>query len=324
MKNRIIRIVAIMLLIMLLVPQLAAVAESYKAKTNTASVTVYKKASTSSQKLGTLKNGTAVTVNSVSGNWASITYNGKTGCVLLKYLNYATKTLVYTTAKTKIYKTASTKGTVVCTVTVDYPLYRISRDGDFYKVQDKDGQFTGYVKRSLTSTTRKNPYAVASSAKVSYNSAGSTTTIPSTVKSSQYYMSTSMTAAKLRDYAVYLAETKAGCKYATSPNNTKTFSNHSFVKTCLGYLGYTIPDKTNKVGHTGKAPYVSRGNLLKGDVVCFDCDEKNGNLVDHIGIYIGKGYFIHASPAAGCVVVSKMSSGYYYKTFCWGRRYVSK
>ena len=324
MRKNMLRFLAFALLIIMLVAQFTAFAESYKATTNTDSVVVYQQKSTTSRKLATLKKGVTVTVNSVSGSWASITYNKNNGFVLVKNLDYATKKLVYAAAKTKIYKTASTSGSVVCTVMTDYPLYILSRDGDFYKVQDKDGQFKGYIKRSLTSTTRKNPYDVAASAKKSYNSSGSTTSIPAQVKSSQYYLSTNMTAAKYRDYLVYLAETKIGCSYSASPNNKTTFSNQSFVKTVLGYLGYTIPDRTNKVGHTGSAAYVSRGNLMKGDVVCFDCDEKDGDLVDHIGIYIGKGYFVHASPAAKCVVVSKLSSGYYYKTFCWGRRYLTK
>jgi cell wall-associated NlpC family hydrolase len=321
MKRTVLRIIAVMLLIMLIVPE-AALGESYKATVNTNNTTVYQKANTSSSKLGSLSSGTNVTVESVSGNWAKITYKSKTGYVLVKNLNYATKNIVYASTKTKIYAAASTNN-VLCTVSVDYPLVLISRDGDYYKVQDKDGQFTGYIKRSQTSTTRKNPYAVADSAKIKYSSAGSTTTIPSQVKSTQYYMNSNTTGAKLRDYMVFLAETKLGCKYAASGNNKTTFSNHGFVKTCMGYMGYTIPDKTNKVGHTGNGAYVSRANLLKGDIVCFDCDMSDGNIVDHIGIYLGKGYFIHASPAAGCVVISKMSSGYYYKAFCWGRRYIA-
>ena len=323
MKRSFIRIVAFVLLVMLALPQFA-LADSYNAKVNTDNVAMYKRASTSSTKLATLKSGTSVTVKSITGSWASVSYSGKSGYVKLKYLNYSTKTTLYTTAKTKIYKTASTRGTVVCSVSVDYPLYRISRDGDFYKVEDKDGQFKGYVKRSVTSTTRTNPYAVSSSSKKSYSSSGSSTTVPSAVKSSQYYLSSNMKAVKFRDYMVYLAETKLGCKYSSGPNNKTSFTNHSFVKTCMGYMGYSIPDKTNKVGHTGKAPYVSRSNLLKGDIVCFDCDTKNGNLVDHIGIYVGKGYFIHASVEAGCVIISKMSSGYYYRSFCWGRRYIGQ
>ena len=205
----------------------------------------------------------------------------------------------------------------------DYPLYKVGVSGSYYLVEDKDGRFTGYVLKSMTSASRKNPYAVSDSAKVKYNKNSTSTTMPSAVKSSQYYLASNMAAVKFRDYMVYLAQSKLGCKYSASPNNRTTFSNHSLVKTCMGYMGYTIPAKTNGVGHTGAAPFISRKNLLKGDVVCFDCDSTNGNLVDHIGIYVGKGWFIHASGTAGCVVVSNMSSGYYYRTFCWGRRYIN-
>ncbi|MBR5379034.1 MAG: C40 family peptidase [Clostridia bacterium] len=320
MRSKLLAVLAAALLIALLVPLFAS-AESYKATVYSSTMKVYEKASTTSKQLTTLKKGAAVTVTSTSGSWAYIKYSGGKGYCQIKNLKSSVKTPVFTTAKTKIYKTASASS-VLCTVTVDYPLYRVGVDGSYYLVEDKDGRFTGYVKKTLVSSTRKDPYAVAASAKKNYSSSGSSTTMPKAVRSAQYYLASNMTAVKHRDYMVYLAQCKLGCVYSTNPNNKTTFSNHSFVKACMDTMGYKIPTKVNTVGHTGKAAYVTRRNLLKGDVVCFDCDAKNGNLVDHIGIYVGKGYFIHASPSAGCVVVSSMSSGYYYKTFCWGRRYV--
>ena len=321
MRSKILAVLAAALLIVLLVPLFAS-AESYKATVYSGTMKVYDKASTAGKQLTTLKKGASVTVTSTSGSWAYITYSGGKGYCQIKNLKSSVKTPVYTTAKTKIFKTTSASATI-CTVTVDYPLYKVGVDGSYYLVEDKDGRFTGYVKKSMVSSARKNPYAVAASAKKSYSSSGSTTTMPSAAKSNQYYLASNMTAVKFRDYMVYLAQCKLGCLYSTSPNNKTTFSNHSFVKTCMETMGYKIPAKVNSVGHTGSALYVTRRNLLKGDVVCFDCDAKNGDLVDHIGIYVGKGYFIHASPSAGCVVVSNMSSGYYYKAFCWGRRYVN-
>ncbi|MBQ3668218.1 MAG: C40 family peptidase [Clostridia bacterium] len=234
------------------------------------------------------------------------------------------ETQVYTNKKTKIYASASTSAKAVCTVTIDYPLYVVGTSGSFYQVKDKEGQFNGYIPKTSTSTKRTAPYEVAASAKTTYSSSGSSTTVPSGVKSSQYYFSSNMTSAKYRAYGAYLAQTKVGCKYSTNPNNTNTFSNQSYVKTIMGYMGYTVPDKANSIGHSGKGAFVARANLLKGDIVCFDCDTTNGLLVDHVGIYIGSGYFVHASPSAGCVVVSRMTSGYYYKAFCWGRRYLDK
>ena len=319
------RFLAVFLLLALLMPALMpqkAEAESYKATVFVSSMKVYASAYTGSKVLATLKQSTSVTVKSASGSWAYISYNSKSeGYCQLKNLKSSVKVPVYTTAKTKIYKDAKASG-AICTVMADYPLYKVGVDGSYYLVEDKDGQFTGYVLKSMTSSTRKNPYAVKDSAKVKYTKSTTSTTMPKAIKSSQYYLASNMKPVKFRDYMVFLAQNKLGCKYASSPNNKTTFSNHSLVQACMSQMGYTIPNRTNSVGHTGNAPYVSRKNLLKGDVVCFDVDSTNANLVDHIGIYVGQGYFIHASSAAGCVVVSTMKSGYYYKAFCWGRRYI--
>ena len=43
-------------------------------------------------------------------------------------------------------------------------------------------------------------------------------------------------------------------------------------------------------------------------------------MSDHVGIYLGSGQFIHASDAAGEVVISSMEEGYYSEVFSWGIR----
>ena len=53
--------------------------------------------------------------------------------------------------------------------------------------------------------------------------------------------------------------------------------------------------------------------------MCFDTISDD-DLSDHVGIYIGEGYFIHASSAARKVILSFLRSGYYKRTFSWGRR----
>ena len=66
--------------------------------------------------------------------------------------------------------------------------------------------------------------------------------------------------------------------------------------------------------------------LKRGDVVCFNTDEDTTNkndLSDHTGIYLDKGYFIHASSSGQKVMISQFVSGssdFYKRTFSWGRR----
>ena len=63
----------------------------------------------------------------------------------------------------------------------------------------------------------------------------------------------------------------------------------------------------------------SISSLVRGDMVCFDTIA-DSDLSDHVGIYLGNGYFIHASSVAKMVVVSNLNSGYYNRVFSWGRR----
>lgn len=324
MKKKLLAILSLALIACMLLP-FAAQAASYKAKADQAGVKVYKEAKTSSKVVYTLKKNEAVTVKEISGQWAKVSCNnGKvTGYCYDKYLTYSDKMLIYTNRKTKIYKSASSSSTVLANVSVDYPLYKVGVSGSYTMVKDYHGTFSGYVRTSYTALKQSKPFENAGT-RVTYKNGSTTTTMPSAVRTSKCYYADTLSASMHRDYAVYLAQSKLGCKYSTTPNSTDRFSNYSFVKTCFANLGYSVGSTTTTIAHKGNAEYISRKNLLKGDIVCFDCDSSNGSLVDHIGIYVGSGYFVHASPSAGCVVVSKMSSGYYYKAFCWGRRIITK
>ena len=83
-----------------------------------------------------------------------------------------------------------------------------------------------------------------------------------------------------------------------------------------------MPANVQTIGHKGSYAYISRKSLKRGDIVCFENDSEDSKVVDHVGIYLGKNYFIHVSPSAKMVVVSSMASGYYNKAFCWGRRII--
>ena len=43
---------------------------------------------------------------------------------------------------------------------------------------------------------------------------------------------------------------------------------------------------------------------------------------DHVGIYLGNGRFVHASSSGKKVMISSLSSGFYKKSFSWGRRLI--
>ena len=322
MKGKLLRILAVLLLLVMLVPELAS-AEGFECTVYSNSMNVYKAQKTSSKKLGALKHGVQFTVLSFNNTWAYIRYKGNTGYAQVKDMKRVNGVPMYTNCRTKVYKTASTKATKLVTVTVDYPLYMVGMSGNFYLVEDKDGHFGGYVLKSDMSSKRKNPYKVSGSYVINYENGDTTTKIPTKAQSSRYYLATNDSKDEFRDYIVYLAQCKIGCKYKNvSYDNNKTFNNTTFVNSVYKVLGYKVNGNANAIGHKGTAPYISKSDLKKGDIVCFNCGDADGDLVDHIGIYCGSGYFIHASDTAKCVVISNMNSGYYSRTFCWGRRVI--
>ena len=317
------RTIAVILLLMLL--PVAALAD-YSAVVTASKMKVYSTNKVNDKYyLGYLKKNVEFTVVATSGNWARISYQGKKGYAQLKDMKKKattqTKQLAYTNTMTKLYQKASSSSKVLNTLTADYPVYITGTSGSYYLVTNYDGKGTGYIKKSALSNTKKDIFALSSSQKGSYNSSSSTTKMPSAVKSSQSYVAASMGRSKYIEYIIYAAQSRLGCKYASNRNNT-TFKNADFVRYCFSRLDFSVPSSIKDIGHSGKAAFVSRRELKRGDVVCFDCEGGDDNIIDHVGIYLGNGYFIHASNAAGMVVVSRMSSGYYYKTFCWGRRYV--
>ena len=322
MKKTLLRIFCLMMIVVLLLP-MAAMADSYKAKVLSDNVGMYEKTSTSSKKLATLNKNATVMVLKTSGNWAQVTYSSKTGWIQLKDLRSSEKKLVYTTKKVSIYATASSKGTVLDTVTVDYPLYKVGVNGSYFLVDDYDGRFTGYVSKDAVSEKKTNKFVI-DAPKKSYKNGSTTTETPGAILSKQYYLGRSMDISKYKAYLAYIAEQKAGCYYDKSGNNKTSFSNWGLVNSIMSAMNYEIPTSISGVAHSGNGAFVSRSKLQIGDIVCFDCDDTDDLIVDHIGVYLGNGYFIHASVSAGCVCYSSMSSGYYKNNFCWGRRYLTK
>ena len=80
-------------------------------------------------------------------------------------------------------------------------------------------------------------------------------------------------------------------------------------------LGINLPRTAREQILVGRE--VRWGELAPGDRLYFST---GGTYVDHTGIYIGGGRFIHASGAHGAVVVSAVSEPKYYRTLVGARR----
>jgi len=76
-----------------------------------------------------------------------------------------------------------------------------------------------------------------------------------------------------------------------------------------------IPRSTTEEYKIGKE--ISMGDLIVGDLVFFGDSRK----VNHVGIYVGKGNFIHASSSNG-VMVSPLEDSYWKPRYLGAKRYL--
>ena len=144
------------------------------------------------------------------------------------------------------------------------------------------------------------------------------------VDSNTTQYSPNMTNAEKLEYVIYRAQTQLGKPYIYGSGYTKDDNPPGFDCSGLVYwsflrIGIKLKDSAYKQGYDSNLPKISITELKRGDVVCFDT-VSDDDLSDHTGIYLGGGKFIHASSSGSTVIISTLASGYYNRTFSWGRR----
>jgi cell wall-associated NlpC family hydrolase len=124
---------------------------------------------------------------------------------------------------------------------------------------------------------------------------------------------------ELIDKIISIAKSKVGSKYKPGATGPDSFDCSGFVYYVFRKAGIKIPRVSTNQAKIG--PKLSREELKKGDIVCFDT--ANRGRVNHTGIYLGNGRFIHSSSGrAYSVTVSNLNKGFYKDKFKWGVRVV--
>ena len=111
--------------------------------------------------------------------------------------------------------------------------------------------------------------------------------------------------------AASVAARYLGVPYLWAGATPAGFDCSGLVVWVYAQLGITLPHYTGALYLLGVP--VPRDQLQPGDLVFFDG-------VDHVGIYIGAGQFIHAPHTGDVVRVSTMSSGSYAASYVGARR----
>ena len=114
----------------------------------------------------------------------------------------------------------------------------------------------------------------------------------------------SNTALSMRDSIVVVARSQIGTRYrfgGTTP--TGGFDCSGLVRYVLASLSLTLPRTAAQQAVIGAKIPKDTTRLRPGDLLTFG----RGNRVTHIGIYVGNGRYVHASPTAGRVIETSLA-----------------
>ena len=256
---------------------------------------VYASPSTSSASLGTMSFGESLSCTGVNSTWARVVNSsGALGYCKLSGLsdtnpNTYNVALYAQSSGVKVYSKASTSSTVLTTLSLNAKVtgVAINADKSWIRLKNDSGSY-GYVQASSVATTPDS---------------GSTD---------------SATVNKV----IALAKAQSGKPYVYGTTGPNSFDCSGFTYYVFkNAAGVTLKRTSESQGYDSSYTKISAiSNLKVGDLVFFNTNSDDADLCDHVGIYLGSGSFIHASSAGGKVITSSLNSGYYNRTYSWGRR----
>ena len=113
----------------------------------------------------------------------------------------------------------------------------------------------------------------------------------------------SATALTMRDSIVMVARSQIGTRYrygGTTPSGG--FDCSGFVRYVLSAIQLVMPRTAAQQAELGATIPKDTTRLRPGDLLTFG----RGGRVTHIGIYVGNGRYVHASPTAGRVIETSL------------------
>ena len=273
------------------------------------STKVYKQQSASAD-FWKMPRSTTCTFQSMDGAWATVVRGGTTGYIPIRYLTLNSNIMVYATASTYLYKTASTT-TKLALITKGTKLEAAVIKGSYMYVKDSNTGKVGFVRIADLSSTKPSGSALASR------------TDDDNGSSEEESGSETSNNAKIAQ-VLSVAESLLGRPYTSPSRPPASFDCSGFVLYCYKQVGITLQDTAYRQGYDSTYTKITSINDLKpGDVLCFHTsNDYDASAVNHVGIYIGGAdkEYIHASSAKGKVIVSSLTWTWNAAHFSWARR----
>jgi cell wall-associated NlpC family hydrolase len=120
------------------------------------------------------------------------------------------------------------------------------------------------------------------------------------------------------DKLINLAKSKLGDSYVYAATGPEHFDCSGFVYYVFQKSGVVIP-RTSLLQSQSSTTKLNRQEIKRGDILSFDTHDRKH--INHSGIYLGHGKFIHSSSGkAYGVTISELDKGFYKDKFRWGVR----
>ncbi|MDR1080380.1 MAG: C40 family peptidase [Deltaproteobacteria bacterium] len=112
------------------------------------------------------------------------------------------------------------------------------------------------------------------------------------------------------------AEKYLGTPYRSGGRSPKGFDCSGLTWFVFRQHGIELPDTSYKQSRSGRK--IDRDELAPGDLVFF----RSGRSVDHVGVYVGHGYMVHAPGRGKKVRRANLEDKYYRQHYVTARRYI--
>lgn len=274
-----------------------------------------------SSSIKTVENATSINIIETINNWSCIEVDSIKGWVLNKYIeNFdkisntetpdtnsetnttETKTGYVNVTSANIRAEASTDSEVVDMAVLNEEVQIIEDLGEWYKIKNGDG--IAYIFANLVSDEKTEV--------TSRSSINRTANPVSSEKSAALISSAS------GNSVAEFAKQYIGYGYVYGGSGPTSFDCSGFTMYVYQQFGISLPH--NAVTQSNYGQYVSKENLVPGDLVIFN--NYSNTSIGHAGIYIGNGRIVHAENSNTGVTTDTIMSGYYDTRFVEGRRLI--
>ena len=282
------------------------------------------KPSTDGKKLGSLSKGTSVVILALADGWYKVNVSGVIGYMSAAYVTSSAEgegKLGYgkvTGSVVHLRDRAAIAGKSLAKLTEGTGVTLLGVSNGWYKV--KHGDITGYMHGEYVEPSKKVTAAPTKAPASSSNSASSSSSAPSSTETvtfgSSPYKALDNAYAEEIQKILDLAHAQLGVPYVWGGTTRKGFDCGGLIYYVFRNLGYSDFPRTSQWTAGTKVTY---SQLVPGDLVYFS---NNGAGAGHVGLYVGKGMFIHAPSPGKKVQYTTMSSGYYRNHFLYGARII--